>query len=143
MPHLSPITPHLILCPGEAQGQVLALSEPVSFWGGFDPNTGAILENGHPQQGLRLKGKFVLMERGKGSSGTPAGVTESIRIGSGPAGMILLEPDANIATGALVARQLYGLSCPVLVLTAAHFAAASRATTLIFREDRLFVGEEG
>jgi len=31
-----------VLVPGEASGEVLALDEPLSFWGGLDPETGTL-----------------------------------------------------------------------------------------------------
>ena len=129
--------PTQLLSEGTAEADVCALSAPVSFWGGFDPQTGIILEAQHPQRGLCLKGRFLLMERGKGSSGTPAGVAESLRNGSGPAGVILVEPDVNIATGALVAAQLYGKVCPVLLVSASDFIEIGTAKRLRYQEGLL------
>ena len=73
------------------------------------------------------------MDRAKGSAGTPAGVAESIRNGSGPAGFLLGEADVNITTGALVAAQLYGIHVPVLVLPGA--VQMPLATSLFCRID--------
>ncbi len=105
-----------VLHPGTAQGELLVLDTPVSFWGGFDPNNGEIIEASHPQCGEKVTGKILVMYRGKGSAGTPAGVAESIRNGSGPIALILCEPEVNIAIGAAVASELYDVHMPVVCL---------------------------
>lgn len=102
------------LFPGEADAEVLRLEEPLSFWGGFDPLTGVILDNNHPQKSIKITGKVLVMPATRGSGGTPGGVAEAIRNGSGPAAIIMREGDINVMVGAAVAHQLYGLVCPVL-----------------------------
>jgi predicted aconitase with swiveling domain len=42
-------------------------------------------------------------------------LAESIRLGTGPAGIVLREPDEIVAIGALAAAELYGSSIPVVV----------------------------
>ena len=37
-----------VLVAGEASGLVLALDEPLSFWGGFESETGTIIDRGDP-----------------------------------------------------------------------------------------------
>ena len=106
----------LVLNPGEAAGLALVLSDPLSFWGGYDPETGTIIDQSHPQVGMRLAERILLLPGSRGSAGTPAGLAESFRLGSGPAAIVLKQRDTNIAVGALVADRLYGLSTPVVVL---------------------------
>lgn len=105
-----------VLNSGNAEGDILVLDHPLSFWGGFDPRDGVILEPGHPQNGQSVRQRILVMPCGKGSAGTPAGVAESIRNGSGPAAVILREADVNISIGAMVAAELYDLCIPVLEL---------------------------
>ena len=56
------------LVEGEASGEALVLSEPLSFWGGLDPACGEIIDRHHPQVGERVSGKVlvgnVAMNRG-------------------------------------------------------------------------------
>lgn len=110
-----------VLNPGFAKGTLLVVDEPVSFWGGFDPSDGRILEANHPQRGQSVCGRILVMSRGKGSAGTPAGVAESLRNGSGPAAIILQEADVNITIGAMVAAELYAVYMPVLELRAPKY----------------------
>jgi predicted aconitase with swiveling domain len=55
------------------------------------------------------------MDHGKGSSSSSAVLAESLRLGTGPAAIVLREPDQILVTGVLVARLLYDVECPVLV----------------------------
>ena len=100
----------------------LVLDDPLSFWGGFDPKNGEILDQRHPQTGQSIAGKVMVIPASRGSAGTPAGVAESIRRGTGPAAVILAEADVNITIGAMVADRLYGTATPVVVPTKEDYA---------------------
>ncbi|KJS10448.1 MAG: aconitase subunit 2 [Hoeflea sp. BRH_c9] len=104
------------LVAGSAEGPVLALAEPLSFWGGFDSASGKVIDRFHPQHGACLSGSILFMERGRGSSSGASVLAEAIRLGTAPAAIILLDADAIIATGALVAQMLYRIDCPVLAI---------------------------
>ena len=41
------------------------LDEPLSFWGGFESETGTIIDQAHPQVGQSLVGKIVMMTVGR------------------------------------------------------------------------------
>lgn len=102
--------------PGEARGPALVLSEALSFWGGLDLATGAIIDVHHPQRGAVVTGTVLVMPGGRGSSSSSSVLAEAIRAGTAPAAIILTELDPIIALGALVARELYGVSIPIVVL---------------------------
>ncbi len=106
---------------GTATGPLLALSEPLSFWGGYDAPRGLIIESAHPNCGASLAGQILMMPRAKGSSSSSSVLAEAIRLGTGPAGIILRERDLIIAIGAIVASDLYGIHVPVVVLSDAAF----------------------
>lgn len=110
------------LHPGAATGPLLRLTEPLSLWGGTDPD-GTITDPHHPQRGASLTGAVVLMRCGRGSSSSSSVLTELIRSGRGPAALVLAEPDGILALGAIVAAELYGRSVPIaLVAETAHGA---------------------
>jgi predicted aconitase with swiveling domain len=123
-----------VLFDGNAHAEVLRLDGPLSFWGGFDPLTGIILDNNHPQKGLCLKDKVLVMPATRGSGGTPGGVAEAIRNGSGPAAVIMGEGDVNVMVGAAVARELYGLTCPILEVSGADYEIVAAARRLRIHE---------
>lgn len=104
------------LLDGTARGPVLWLDEPISLWGGVDPETGTIVDERHPQAGLTVTGTILDLPHGRGSSSSPSVLAEMIRRGSAPAGIILRQPDAMVVLGSLVAYELYGIALPVVVL---------------------------
>jgi len=101
---------------GTAEGTALVLDEPLSLWGGMDPLTGRVIDGRHPQAGLILSGEILVMPNGRGSSSSSSVLAEAIRLGTAPSGIILTEPDGILMVGSMVARELYDLSCPVVVL---------------------------
>ncbi len=103
------------------------LDEPLSFWGGFDPTTGIIVDNNHPQNGFCIKDTILILPATRGSGGTPGGVAEAIRVGTAPKAIIMATADANVMIGAAVADKLYGLACPVLELPGDAFASLQYA----------------
>jgi hypothetical protein len=104
-----------VLLAGRAVGELTLLEEPLSFWGGFDVETGRIIDQNHPQLGTDLTGRIVAMAHGRGSSSSSSVLAEALRLGTAPAGFILGEPDPILVIGALVAGRLYEASCPILV----------------------------
>lgn len=115
-----PATP---LAPGRASGAVILLDAPLSFWGGFDAATGRITDRHHPQVGLSLAGGVLAMPSGRGSSSSSSVLAEAIRAGTAPAAIILGEADLIVALGALVAAELYDRRVPIVVASAAVYAA--------------------
>ena len=103
------------LVPGEAEGDVLILTEPLSFWGGLDPATGRVVDVHHPQRDALVAGRVLVMPSGRGSSSSSSVLAEAIRAGTGPAAIVLAEADPIVAVGAMVARELYGIVVPVAV----------------------------
>lgn len=123
------------LVAGAAEGPVLRLREPLSFWGGLDPHTGRIIDRWHPDCGLTLTGALLFMESGRGSSSSSTVLAESLRLGTGPAGLILTAPDAILLIGCLVAFELYGAACPLLVLEADDWQVCAAAKTAKIARD--------
>ena len=105
-----------ILVDGNATGEVLRLTAPISFWGGVDPATGEIIANPHPQNGANIAGKIVVAPRIIGSSGTSAVMLELAYAGLAPKAVILGEPDPILSVGSIVAREMGWPVAPVLVL---------------------------
>jgi predicted aconitase with swiveling domain len=113
----------IALVGGSARGAVTVLTAPLGLWGGFDPATGVVTDPHHPQHGATLTGRVVAMPSGRGSSSTSSVLAEAIRLGTAPSAIVLLEPDAILALGAIVARELYGAVVPVVVVDRVRYAA--------------------
>jgi predicted aconitase with swiveling domain len=110
------------LVAGRASGPACVLDEPLSFWGGFDATSGLVTDQRHPQVGRCLTGVIVVMPAGRGSSSASSVLAEAIRAGTAPAGIVMSAPDSIVALGAIVADELYGVACPVVVLPTADVA---------------------
>jgi predicted aconitase with swiveling domain len=116
-----------VLAPGRGAGEAL-VTEPVSFWGGVRAQDGAIIDVHHPDRGRSVAGSVLVMPAGRGSSSASAVLAETLRLGVGPAAIVLAAPDVILAAGAIVAAELYGIACPIVALDAAGYAAvAARA----------------
>lgn len=118
---------------GSASGELLKLDAPLSFWGGFDPGSGCIIDKAHPQVGVSLAGRIVAMSGSRGSSGTPGALGESIRLETGPVGLILTKADVNLAVGSLTATALYGVTCPIILVEQSVFDALEDGSHVVTR----------
>jgi len=101
--------------PGITEGRVVRLSQPLSFWGGVDSATGVVIDRSHPDLGAVLAGQTLVMPGGRGSSSSASVLAEALRRGTEPCGIILQQADSILAVGALVARELYSVVCPIVV----------------------------
>lgn len=106
-----------------AHPRALVLDEPLSLWGGMDPSTGELIDAHHPQRGVSLAGRVVVMRSGRGSSSSASVLAEAVRAGTAPAAILLGEPDLILSIGAAVAEELYGVRVPVVVLSPDRLAA--------------------
>ena len=124
-----------VLNPGEAQGPVLVLDEPLSFWGAYDPATGTIIDLHHPQCGACLAGMILVLPATRGSGTAPGALAEAVRRGTAPAAILLGEPDVNLAIGCFIAAELYGRSCPVLSVSPNDYAQVASWPHAAVRSD--------
>jgi predicted aconitase with swiveling domain len=111
-----------VLVSGLASGPVMKLDETLSFWGGFNPVNGEIIDVHHPQHDQRVGQSILCIPQSRGSAGTPAAIAETLRNGSGPAAFILAKADINIAVGVMVANRLYDLNVPVIEISLSQMA---------------------
>jgi uncharacterized protein len=118
------------LVPGAASGPILRLDEPLSFWGGLDPATGTIIDRWHPQRAASVASRMLMMPGGRGSSSGSATLAEALRLGNGPAAILMLERDAVVVVGAMVAAELYGLACPVALADGRDWETLAAAARL-------------
>lgn len=111
---------------GQAEAAALVLSQPLSFWGGIDVETGRIIDRSHPELGQSVSGVVLVMPGGRGSSSSSSVLAEAIRRGTAPAGIILSVADPILTVGALVAQTLYGTQCPIVVCSIEGFSTGVR-----------------
>ena len=118
------------ILPGRAVGEILASSEPLSFWGGVDPATGRVIDVHHPLAGQSMAGRILVMPGTRGSC-TGSGVLLDMALnGHAPAALVFAEPEDVVTLGAMIAAGMFGKPLPVLRLTPeahARLAKAKRA----------------
>lgn len=100
---------------GEASGQALVLTRPLSFYGGVDPSTGRIIDQSQDRCGEPLAGRILVMPGARGSSSSSSVLAEVLRAGIGPAGIVLGRVDPILPVAGIVAHALYGRICPIVV----------------------------
>ena len=127
------------LVSGHAAGPSLVLDAPLSLWGGLDPVTGDIIDQRHPQWGANVTGKMLVMPVGKGSSSASSILLEAARLGTAPAAILLAEPDAILALGSAVAREMYGVAPPVVVLAADTYARVGNGMKIIVTDGEVTI----
>jgi predicted aconitase with swiveling domain len=102
---------------GDAAATALASSEPLSFWGGYDPDSGEIIDRHHPLSGMVATGRVLVIPSGRGSCSGSGTLLEAIHNGNAPAAIVLGTIDPIIALGAILGEELYGIRLPVVVLS--------------------------
>lgn len=112
----------ILLTGSPAGGQCLALTAPISFWGGVDPATGTIIDARHPQRGRNVAGTVLALPGTIGSSSASAVLLELVHAGRAPAALLLDEPDAILLLGLVVAREMGWPTPPAFRLPAAKQA---------------------
>lgn len=105
-----------------AQAEGFALSAPISFWGGVNPQTGLIANVRHPEYGQSVAGQVLCLPATIGSSSAAAVLLELVYANLAPAAIILHEPDAILLLGLIVASEM-GWEVPIAVqLDRSHYA---------------------
>ncbi len=105
-----------VLVPGpDVEGAVLKSPEPLSLWGGLNPETGEVIDRRHPSSGACVTGRIWFLPSGRGSSSASSILLEAVRLETAPAAFVLNEIDPILVLGAAVAREMYK-RCPAIVL---------------------------
>lgn len=124
-----------IIIPGTASGVVLASTEPLSFWGGYDQHTGEIIDRRHPLSGEMGAGSILALPFTRGSSTTTAILLESVRRGVAPAGIITDRADVFLALASVVADEMYEGAFPMVAVDRASFETLRSGMHAAIRED--------
>jgi hypothetical protein len=87
---------------GFARGEAILSRDPISFYGGVDPETGTIVEKGHALEGVSIAGKILIFPRGTGSTVGSYIIYRLAKKGLAPKGMINIESEPIVAVGAII-----------------------------------------
>ncbi|MFW6384827.1 MAG: DUF126 domain-containing protein [Halodesulfurarchaeum sp.] len=87
---------------GRADGEVLVSTEPISFYGAIDVESGEFIEEGHELEGENVAGKVLVFPKGKGSTVGSYVLYGLAKTGTAPAALLTHEAEAIVATGAIL-----------------------------------------
>ena len=93
-----------IVYKGKAEGEALTTAQPISFYGGVDPNTGVVIEKGHELNGISVKAKILVFPQGKGSTVGSYTLYRLKKNNAAPVGMVNRECETIIAVGAIISE---------------------------------------
>jgi len=91
-----------IISRGITEAEALVTSQPISFYGGVNPDTGIVIEKGHELEGKNIKGKILVFPNGKGSTVGSYTLYRMKKNNTAPAGMINKECETIVAVGAII-----------------------------------------
>ncbi len=89
---------------GKAAGEAIVSPEAISFFGGIDPETGVVIEKGHPLEGQKIVGKILVFPTGKGSTVGSYIIYRLKQRGLAPAAIVNAQADPVVAVGAVIAE---------------------------------------
>jgi predicted aconitase with swiveling domain len=124
-----------VIVAGEAEGELLISSVPLSFWGGYDHQTGEIIDRRHPLSGQIAKGRILAIPNTIGSSTTTAVLLEAVRAGTAPAAILTTSTDAFLALASIVAEEMYKHPIPLMALSIGQFQTLVSGTHVAVRWD--------
>jgi len=124
-----------VVVAGEGQGELLVSSEPLSFWGGYDHQTGEIIDRRHPLSGQIASSRVLAIPHTVGSSTTTAVLLEAIRAGTAPAAILVTGTDSFLALASIVADEMYRRPIAIISLTDNQFALLRTGVNARVRTD--------
>ncbi len=87
---------------GTASGYALVSPEPIGFLGGIDPDTGLVIEEGHPLLGECVAGRVLCFPTGKGSTVGSYTLYWMKKVGTAPVAILNVESETVVAVGAII-----------------------------------------
>ena len=87
---------------GNGKGIALVSPEPIGFLGGVDPETGSVIEKGHPLEGQSVSGRVLVFPTGKGSTVGSYTMYRLARNGLAPSAIVNAQSEAIVAVGAII-----------------------------------------
>jgi predicted aconitase with swiveling domain len=104
------------------------LTEPISFWGGVSAIDGRLTDPRSRNHNRPIRATALFISELRGSSSGSSVLLELIYRGLAPAAIILDSPDAILALGTIVGREMRWTSPPILRLAAAAQGLISDGT---------------
>jgi hypothetical protein len=124
-----------VVVAGEASGELLVSLQPLSFWGGYDHQTGEIIDRRNPLSGRIAAGRILAIPNTVGSSTTTAVLLEAVRAGTAPAAILTTSVDSYLALASVVAEEMYGRPIPIVAISQEQFEKLDTGVSVRIRLD--------
>lgn len=89
---------------GIAEGEALVTRQPLSIFGGVDPDSGLVKEREHELFGVKLSGKVLVMPPLKGSTAGTWILCRLSENGVAPSAIIITKTDIILTAGAIIGK---------------------------------------
>ncbi len=89
---------------GIAEGEALVTRQPLSIFGGVDPDSGLVKEREHELFGVKLSGKVLVMPPLKGSTAGTWILCRLSENGVAPSAIIITKADIILTAGAIIGK---------------------------------------
>ena len=89
---------------GKVEGEILYSEQGISFFGGVDPDTGKVSEQGHPLFDKSISGKILVFPQGKGSTVGSYALYRMKKQGTAPKAIVNKECETIVAVGAIISE---------------------------------------
>lgn len=139
MTHPQTILPRSILS-GQAQGPILATTEPLSFWGGVEPATGMVIDIHHPLHGVCISGTVLMLPSTRGSCTGSGVLLDLILNDRAPAALVFSQPEDVVTLGAMIAAEIFDRTLPILRLPQPEWDALAQETHAQIASDAVTAG---
>jgi len=93
-----------IIKSGTAEAEALVTKDPISFYGGVDPEKGIVTEKGHELDGKSFVGKILVFPTGKGSTVGSYALYRLMKNNVAPAAIINKECETIVAVGVIISN---------------------------------------
>ena len=87
---------------GIAEGEALVTSQPLSFFGSVDPDSGLITERGHELFGIKVSDKVLVSPPSKGSTAGTWILCRLSENGVAPSAIIVTKADTILIAGVII-----------------------------------------
>lgn len=89
---------------GIAEGEALVTRQPLSIFGGVDPDSGLVKEREHELFGVKLSGKVLVMPPLKGSTAGTWILCRLAENGVAPSAIVITRADIILTAGAIIGK---------------------------------------
>lgn len=89
---------------GQGAGEAIVSRQAISFFGGVNPRSGVVIEQGHDIEGRSIKGKVLVFPRGKGSTVGSYVIYGLGKYGAAPVAIVNVETEPIIIGGCVLAK---------------------------------------